>query len=175
MREGVSSKVPRGAAADPRFNSNHPDFACRALRSTHRAAGEQARRRGFAFSPAPVFSIFPVSKMKVHRMSFRVAVLEFNQETNTFSKLKTGFRDFEACHYFVGAEIETHCRGTNSEIGGFIDCCDTYGWQPVYTVAARAEPGGRIEEAMRQRFVADLQSALDGERLDGVFIVFHGA
>lgn len=113
--------------------------------------------------------------MKVHAMSFRVAVLEFNQETNTFSKLKTGFRDFEACHYFVGAEIESHCRGTNSEIGGFIDCCDRYGWQPVYTVAARAEPGGRIEEAMRQRFVADLTGALEGEELDGVFIVFHGA
>ncbi|HEV7317338.1 MAG TPA: M81 family metallopeptidase [Ensifer sp.] len=108
-------------------------------------------------------------------MSPRVAVLEFNQETNTFSKLTTGFRDFEACHYFLGAEIETHCRGTNSEIGGFIDCCDRYGWQPVYTVAARAEPGGRIEEAMRLRFVADLTSALAGQTLDGVFIVFHGA
>jgi microcystin degradation protein MlrC len=113
--------------------------------------------------------------MKVHVMSLRVAVLEFNQETNTFSKLTTGFKDFEACHYFLGAEIETHCRGTNSELGGFIDCCDRYGWQPVYTVAARAEPGGRIEEAMRQRFVSDLTSALAGQKLDGVFIVFHGA
>ncbi|MEI2296656.1 M81 family metallopeptidase [Ensifer sp. MJa1] len=108
-------------------------------------------------------------------MSFRVAVLEFNQETNTFSKLTTGFKAFEACHYFLGEQIERHCRGTNSELGGFIDCCDRYGWQPVYTVAARAEPGGRIEEAMRQRFVADLAQALEGQSLDGVFIVFHGA
>ncbi len=113
--------------------------------------------------------------MKVHAMSFKVAVLEFNQETNTFSKLKTGFKDFEACHYFKGAAIEDNCRGTNSEIGGFIACCDRYGWQPVYTVAARAEPGGRVDEATRLRFVADVTAALAGEKLDGVFIVFHGA
>lgn len=113
--------------------------------------------------------------MKVHAMSFKVAVLEFNQETNTFSKLKTGFKDFEMCHYFQGAAIEDNCRGTNSEIGGFIDCCDRYGWQPVYTVAARAEPGGRVDEATRLRFVADVTAALEGEKLDGVFIVFHGA
>lgn len=113
--------------------------------------------------------------MKVHAMSFKVAVLEFNQETNTFSKLKTGFKDFEMCHYFKGAAIEDNCRGTNSEIGGFIDCCDRFGWEPVYTVAARAEPGGRIDEATRLRFVADVTAALEGEKLDGVFIVFHGA
>ncbi|MDR0253959.1 MAG: M81 family metallopeptidase, partial [Brucellaceae bacterium] len=41
-------------------------------------------------------------------MSFKVAVLELNQETNTFSKLKTTLKDFHLCHYFKGQEIETH-------------------------------------------------------------------
>lgn len=108
-------------------------------------------------------------------MSFKVAVLELNQETNTFSKLKTTLKDFHLCHYFKGKEIQMHCSGTNSEIGGFIECCATYGWEPVYTVAARAEPGGLVENAMIQHFRQDVAEILDGQKLDGVFIVLHGA
>lgn len=108
-------------------------------------------------------------------MSFKVAVLELNQETNTFSKLPTTLKDFHLCHYFKGQEIEAGCRGTNSEIGGFLECCTNYGWQPVYTVAARAEPGGRVEDAMIRHFQHDVREALQGQKPDGVFIVFHGA
>ncbi len=108
-------------------------------------------------------------------MHFKVAVLELNQETNTFSKLTTALKDFHLCHYFKGQEIETHCRGTNSEIGGFIDCCETYNWEPVYTVAARAEPGGLVEKSMIEQFMRDVTETLAGQKPDGVFIVFHGA
>lgn len=108
-------------------------------------------------------------------MTYNVALLEYNQETNTFSKLTTGMKDFELCHYFVGAEIETQCRGTNSEIGGFIEASDHYGWRPLYTVAARAEPGGRVDESFRDQFMADLKKAIHGQALDGILIAFHGA
>ena len=113
--------------------------------------------------------------MKDAPMSFKVAVLELNQETNTFSKLKTTLKDFHLCHYFKGQEIETHCRGTNSEIGGFIECCEAYGWEPVYTIAARAEPGGLVEKSMIEHFQRDVAETLEGHKPDGVFIVFHGA
>lgn len=112
---------------------------------------------------------------KKFNIIFKVAVIELNQETNTFSKLKTTLKDFHLFHYFKGAEIQTNCNGTNSEIGGFIECCATYGWEPVYTVAARAEPGGLVENAMIQHFMQDVAEILDEQKLDGVFIVFHGA
>lgn len=68
-------------------------------------------------------------------MSNCVAVIEFMHETNTFSVLTTSVEKFHAGHYFVGDEIETKFKHTNSEIGGFIEAVDKYAWNPLCDIA----------------------------------------
>ncbi|WP_271272453.1 M81 family metallopeptidase [Aliamphritea hakodatensis] len=109
-------------------------------------------------------------------MSKRIAVIEFINESNTFTVLPTRLDDFQAGHYLTGDAIPAALKDTNTEVGGFIDAAKKHGWSPVYTVAAHAEPGGIVCEAARQKITSDTLKLLrEAGTLDGVFIALHGA
>ena len=61
-------------------------------------------------------------------MTYRVAIIEFINESNTFTVTRTGMKDFRASHFFQGDEIPANFRGTGSEVGGAIEVADAKGW-----------------------------------------------
>lgn len=109
-------------------------------------------------------------------MGFRVALVEFAQESNTFTVNTTGIGDFHNSRYLKGAEMLGRLRGTASEIGGAIDAAGHHGWEIVPILAAHANPGGPVGEAARQEITGAVRTLLAGAgALDGVFIALHGA
>lgn len=109
-------------------------------------------------------------------MTYRVAIIELINESNTFTVKRTGMKDFQASHYFRGEEIPTNFRGTGSEVGGAIDVADARGWTPVYITAAHAEPGGIVTEEARAEITAEcLRRLAESGPYDGVFVALHGA
>ncbi len=109
-------------------------------------------------------------------MGKRVAVIEFMHETNTFNVFPTDMSSFREGHYFVGDEIENQFRGTGSEVSGFLQAADEFDWEPVFTVAALAEPGGIVSEVARKEITDEAISRLrKAEPCDGIYIALHGA
>lgn len=109
-------------------------------------------------------------------MTYRVAIIEFINESNTFTVMRTEMKDFHASHFFKGSEIPTNFRGTGSEVGGAIDVAEARGWTPVYITAAHAEPGGIVTEEARAEITGEcLRRLVEGGPYDGVFVALHGA
>jgi microcystin degradation protein MlrC len=109
-------------------------------------------------------------------MSFRVAVIEYAHESNTFTIKRTGLHEFIASRYLVGDDVITRMRGTGSEIGGCISVAESESWDLVPIVAAHAEPGGILTEDIRSTITKDVIMRLEAEDpFDGIFIALHGA
>jgi microcystin degradation protein MlrC len=109
-------------------------------------------------------------------MSYRVAIIEFINESNTFTVNRTGIDDFHASHYFKGDEIPKNFEGTGSEVGGAIEIARARGWTPAYIVAAHAEPNGIIREEARAEITQEcLRRLKESGPFDGVFVALHGA
>lgn len=109
-------------------------------------------------------------------MTYRVAILEFMHETNTFTVLKTDMNEFRNCKYLTGNDIPLNFRGTNSELGGCIETAEKMNWQPVYIVAAHAQPNGLVTEAARKEITNEcLRRLKENGPFDGVFVALHGA
>ena len=109
-------------------------------------------------------------------MSYRVAIIEFINENNTFTENRTSINDFRASHYFKGDEIPANFRGTGSEVGGAIKVADEKGWVPVYITAAHAEPNGIVLEDARLEITGEcLRRLQQAGPLDGIFVALHGA
>ncbi|MEM9629926.1 MAG: M81 family metallopeptidase [Pseudomonadota bacterium] len=109
-------------------------------------------------------------------MTHRVAIIEFINESNTFTVMRTGMNDFYASHYFKGDEIPANFRGTGSEVGGAIEVADTFNWAPIYITAAHAEPGGPVREEARSEITRECVRRLrENGPYDGVFVALHGA
>jgi microcystin degradation protein MlrC len=109
-------------------------------------------------------------------MSFRVAIIEFIHESNTFTVVPTEMKDFLASHYFKGAEIPKNFTGTGTEVGGAIEVAGKMGWTPVYITAAHAEPNGPVTEVARTEITNECKRRLaQGGSYDGVFVALHGA
>lgn len=109
-------------------------------------------------------------------MVFRVALIEFAHESNTFTVKTTGIQDFQNSRYVRRAEMLEQLRGTGSEIGGAIDAAARMGWEVVPILAAHANPGGPLSEIARREITDEARRLLEeGGPLDGVFIALHGA
>ncbi|WP_273793704.1 M81 family metallopeptidase [Brucella anthropi] len=109
-------------------------------------------------------------------MSYRVAIIEFINESNTFTQNRTSMSDFRASHFFIGDEIPANFRDTGSEIGGAIKVADEKGWTPVYLTAAHAEPNGPVLESARKEITGEcLRRLKEAGPVDGIFVALHGA
>ena len=106
----------------------------------------------------------------------RVFIAMVSHETNTFSPLPTGRRQFEARDLRHGGELLETYRGTGTCLGGMIDAAQAHGVTLVPSVAAAAAPGGRVTKdfyvEVKHRLLADLRRA---GPLDGVLLDLHGA
>jgi len=106
-----------------------------------------------------------------------VLIAGFKHETNTFSKLPTDLAAYRARAYHVGEEeMRAAYTGTNTEIAGFMDACEKYGWEPVLAVAADATPSGRVTKEAFDTVSGHILQAIESKGpIDAILLQLHGA
>ena len=110
----------------------------------------------------------------------RIALLGFSIECNRFAPSATE-ADFAARTLFAGPDLLAEARASAprmlGELPGFVATMDAAGpWQPVPLLLAMAEPNGPVEHAFFARLMQQWDAGLRAAgRLDGVYVVLHGA
>ncbi|MCC5970086.1 MAG: M81 family metallopeptidase [Pararhodobacter sp.] len=96
-------------------------------------------------------------------------------ETNTFNRVPTRLADFEGRYLCLEPEtIRDRLTGTATEMGGFLEAVDTYGWQARLALAAAAGPSGPLATPDWDMLRNHLLDAARGP-VDGVLLALHGA
>ena len=106
----------------------------------------------------------------VHRP--RILVGQLWQESHSFNPRPTAAEDFVVER---GPELIEANLAAGSALGGLLRAGEAAGvdWLPV--LAARARPGGPVEEALFAGFLADFLATAARERPDAVCLELHGA
>lgn len=106
-------------------------------------------------------------------MSKRVLLAGLYHETHTFL---TGLTRMSDCTVLRGEELLS-CVGDASPMGGVVEAANAFGWEITPVLDIRATPGPTVEDAVVDRFLLALETALAAhqDRLDGVCLVLHGA
>ena len=109
-------------------------------------------------------------------MKPRVLIAGFKHETNTFSSLPTTLDSYKARGLYRGEEVRTALAGTNTEIAGFLDACERYGWEPVLGAAGDATPSGRVTREAFDTVTGYILDAIEkGGPVNAVLLQLHGA
>lgn len=112
-------------------------------------------------------------------MGPRIALIGCVLESNAFAPT-TVEADFRRLCYVEGDAIPALARQTPSplpaEISAFVDRMDRQGpWQPVPILIAAAEPGGPVDQALLERFEAEITDRLgQAGDVDAVYFCAHG-
>ena len=105
-------------------------------------------------------------------MTIRVGVAAFMQESNSFAPSLATLSDFEVR---VGRDVVDFYHGTNSEVAGFLDSCETLGWKPIPLLAANAISGGPLARSCFEDICSNLITSISAQPLDGLLLALHGA
>lgn len=111
-------------------------------------------------------------------MAFTVLTAEFAHETNTFSRVATGYDKFMARSFCLEGEAAIAARGdANTEIAGFLDVAREHGWQVTHVLSASANPGGRVTADAFERLGGAIVAAARQHKdaIDGIALGLHGA
>ncbi len=110
-------------------------------------------------------------------MTFRVLTAQFMHETNTFASLATDLAAFERLVLARGGdEITSRLENTNTETAGYMDAARDHGWELVFTVAAMANPLGRVTDDAFEHVAGLITEGLKQSRpVDGIALALHGA
>jgi len=108
-------------------------------------------------------------------MSKRVLLGQFMHETNTFSVQAGDIAAFRKMFMYTGVDAVTHLRATNSEYAGFLEAAQRFDWTPVHTVAASANPCGKITDAAWHAVGGLILAGALEDGIDGVLLALHGA
>ena len=110
----------------------------------------------------------------------KVGLLGFSIECNRFAPVATE-ADFRSRTWVEGSAMLAEARSTTpqmlAELPGFVADMDAAGpWVPVPLMLAMAEPNGPVDHALFTRMMAVWRAGLErAGRLDGVYLVLHGA
>jgi len=105
----------------------------------------------------------------------RVLIGGFGHETNIFNPVPTQLDDFIVRGILYGDEIIARRRGTNTEIGGFIDILEQQGIEIVTSVSAQAMASGLVTTEAVDTFMDVLLDKLEATQVDGILLHLHGA
>jgi len=108
-------------------------------------------------------------------MAFNVLFGQFMHETNTFSVQPGTVAAFRKMFMYSGADAVTHLRETNSEYAGFMDAAQRFDWTPLHTIAAAANPCGKITDAAWHAVGGLILAGALNDKIDGVLLALHGA
>jgi len=110
-----------------------------------------------------------------------IAVAELMQETNSFSPVLTGKKNFEAGRLLYGEEIITYCREVEKKgpIAGFLKAVDDFGDNRIKIapiLKAQSMSGGPVEKELYLEFKDNILEGLRNiDTLDGIYLSLHGA
>ncbi|WP_108883289.1 M81 family metallopeptidase [Anderseniella sp. Alg231-50] len=109
-------------------------------------------------------------------MTSNVLVAEIMHETNTFNRIATVKADFETRYWHEGMQAASALAGTNTEIAGFIEAAQDYGWSLQIPLAASASPSGPMaaDDWNRVKHLI-LEPLKAGQKFDAVALVLHGS
>ncbi len=102
-------------------------------------------------------------------------------ETNTFSNLPTGLRQFKGeggsfSRYVEKEGVFREFSGTRTVTGGFIEAAKRHGFELVPTVNASATPGGKVtSRAFNWLLKRMLDEAKAARQVEGALLDLHGA
>ena len=109
-------------------------------------------------------------------MKRSIAVARLWLEVNSFSPVPTVLADFEAKEWLAGNDALPGFAGTPTELGGVEAFARANpDWEVTLLRSAAADPGGPMDEALFERFLADVETGLAGRRWDAVYLSLHGA
>jgi microcystin degradation protein MlrC len=104
--------------------------------------------------------------------TLRFGVAGIVQESNTFAPFLSTLDDFSVEE---GTAVLTSSRGTNTEVGGFVEELDALAVEIVPLLSAWAVSAGAIEdsafEALADRLIGQIKTA----RFDGLLLALHGS
>ena len=104
----------------------------------------------------------------------RWLVAQFQHETNTFSNILPGRKEFAEREFYRGTGIPRKMRGTRTCVGAFIDFLKAHRISPVWTVDAFATPAGPVKRDFYD-WVTDRILAAVTDDIDAVLLALHGA
>jgi microcystin degradation protein MlrC len=109
-------------------------------------------------------------------MTKRIFISGFKHETNTFSQRPADLAAYRARGWHRGDQIPERFRGTRTEIAGFMDACEKYGWMPIYGTTGDATPSGPVSREAFDTITGEiLAAARAAGPLDGMLLQLHGA
>lgn len=107
-------------------------------------------------------------------MSYRIAVAQLIQESNSFSPLTTTIESFENCYLLRGSQLLV--SENRAEVAGFLSVLAGAGATAVPLLAAMALSGGPLTRAAFESLVGEIEAALSAAMpVDGLLIALHGA
>lgn len=105
----------------------------------------------------------------------RIALGGVFHETNTFSLMRTSWREFQAGALLKKTEILDRYKDTRTSLGGIIDASNEFGLDIIPVIYASATPGGMVEDNVLEEITDELCRGIEPEEIDGVILVLHGA
>jgi microcystin degradation protein MlrC len=104
---------------------------------------------------------------------YRVGILSFQHESNTFSATPTVLGQFDI---EVGHDLVRRWGSTHHEIAGFLSGLESENLEAAPLYMASATPSGTVTADAYDRIVASIQEALEAAgALDGLLVAPHGA
>lgn len=110
-------------------------------------------------------------------MKKRIGIIALLHESNTFLERPTTLQDFEGNLLVTGERVLEACRGTQHEVGGFIEAVENSpDAEAVGIFAARAMPYGPITSEAWDTLTSQLVNQVrQAGALDGLLVAPHGA
>jgi microcystin degradation protein MlrC len=102
----------------------------------------------------------------------RIAVASVMQESNSFAPSPSLLSDFQV---ETGAGLARVYRGTNTEIGGFLEELERLGSEALPLLSAWALPAGPIADPAFDELCELLLKQLENAEFEGLLIALHGA
>ncbi|GJM27846.1 MAG: microcystinase C [Cyclobacteriaceae bacterium] len=111
----------------------------------------------------------------------KIVLIEFHQETNSFSKVPTTLREFESLALYYGEEVLS--KGIKDykkfQLAGFLKALERYGqhrFEAIPVLAAWATSGGPIQPDVYEHFHNYIiENIKKIGRIDAVYLSMHGA
>lgn len=112
-------------------------------------------------------------------MKKKIAIIELQQETNSFSPVPTTWQDFKSLALFYGDELLSVGRTYKRQVDGFLTAVEKYGKgqiEVVPVIAAWATSGGPIRREVYDNFKREILEAVQQHSdLAGIYLSMHGA
>ena len=111
--------------------------------------------------------------------TYRIAIAQLAQETNSFSPVPTTMDDFQASGIHRGSAVLDYALEGGSALSGFLSAVAEHGDERIEVVPllkATATSGGPINRETYLQFREEIVTGVrDAGELDGIYLALHGA